>query len=81
MRLRSKTTLTILIIWALTFAVTYLGSRTILLDSYIHLENDQATNHINRTLQAIDQMAEGVGLIASSNAVWDDAYNFAADKN
>lgn len=81
MRLRSKITATVFITWALMFAAIFVGSRTILLDSYIKLEDDDATRNVNRSLQAIDQMAEGVGLIASSNSVWNDAYQFAVDKN
>lgn len=63
------------------FVAIFIGSRTILLDSYIELENDSATRDINRSLQAIQQMTEGVGLIASSNSVWNDAYHFVVDKN
>jgi len=81
MRLRSKITATVLITWALMFAAIFVGFRSILLDSYIKLENDDAIKNVNRSLQAIEQMAEGVGLIASSNAVWNDAYQFVVDKN
>ncbi len=81
MRLRSKVIATIIITWTLMFTAIYVGSRTILLDGYIQLENTLAIRDVNRSLQAIDQMGEGVGLIASSNAVWDDAYKFVVDKN
>ncbi len=81
MRLRSKITATVFITWALMFAAIFIGSRSILLDSYIELENSSAIRDVNRSLQAIDQMAEGVGLIASSNSVWNDAYQFVIDRN
>lgn len=81
MRLRSKIIATVLVTWALMFVAIFIGSRTILLDSYITLENESAVRDVNRSLQAIDQMADGVGLIASSNAVWNDAYQFVIDKN
>jgi len=81
MRLRIKITAIVLITWALMFTAIFIGLRTILLDSYIQLENDSSIRDVNRTLQAIEQMADGVGLIASSNSVWNDAYQFAVDKN
>ena len=81
MRLRSKIIATVFITWALMFTAIFIGSRNLLLDSYIQLEDESAMRDVNRSLQAIDQMTDGVGLIASSNSVWNDAYQFVVDKN
>jgi sensor domain CHASE-containing protein len=55
MRLRTKIMLTIFTTWSLMFLVIFVGLRTILLGSYVELENESAMRNINRSLQAIQQ--------------------------
>jgi signal transduction histidine kinase/sensor domain CHASE-containing protein len=81
MKLKTKISIVTVSTAALMFLATNVGSYFILEKSYLKLENDQALTHVNRGLQALDQMLESVASNAKANAVWDDAYQFVTDKN
>ncbi|MDX1901170.1 MAG: EAL domain-containing protein [Gammaproteobacteria bacterium] len=67
--------------WMLIILLIYLGSEFITKSSYVRLENLEAHNNIQRIQQAVYQMQSALRDTLGSWALWDDTYNFMADKN
>ncbi|HNT74646.1 MAG TPA: CHASE4 domain-containing protein [Anaerolineae bacterium] len=55
--------------------------RLILLNSFIQLEEQAIERDVQRALNEITDILEGVGAFAADYARWDDTYNFMADHN
>lgn len=63
------------------FLLTYIGGKYILQKSYLTLEDNVATDNITRVYGTLNQLGEIVANVTSSWSLWDDAYQFAIDKN
>lgn len=56
-------------------------SRVILLDSFMHIETDRATQHLERLNSAIMKEVSIVDSSCGDYATWDDTYRFMQNKN
>lgn len=81
MKISTKVLLSIILVWSLMFTATYFGSTYILQKSYLKLEDATASNDLERSHGAIDQMETFVATVTSSWSLWDDAYQFAIKPN
>lgn len=59
----------------------YYGSQHIILNSYVHLENQSVIENLNRTEANINNVVESIEAIAQDWAIWDDSYQFMQDNN
>ena len=57
MKLRNKVLIAISIAWLLFLGLTYVGSRVILIQSFLNLEQDRADRDLARVDQALDQVS------------------------
>ena len=76
MTLRKRT---ITIVGAAIFAlmaILYVSSRTILLDSFIRLEEEATQRDVQRALNAFDNQVRELDTTADDWAAWDDTYRF-----
>ncbi|TAK71596.1 MAG: PAS domain S-box protein [Gammaproteobacteria bacterium] len=81
MRLQTKVTLIIVIVWGLMVAAIYFGAQRILLNSYLQLENKQVIRKMDQVDKTIERMVDEVETFDTDTAVWDETYNFIVDKN
>lgn len=81
MKLRNKISIMIIVVWVFMAIVVYLGSQLIIKQSFLNLEEESAINNIQRIHQTIQQMEHSVASVLASWAIWDDTYNFMANKN
>lgn len=65
----------------LTILCLYTISQLILIPSFKKLEQDRADRNIKRIEQAISAEVNNLDALDSDWSFWDDAYNFAKDKN
>lgn len=81
MKLKTKISLILLVIWAAMATLFYYGSQRIILQSYSHLENQTLVDNIDRSQSALEQVISSVELSVKDWSIWDDSYQFAKDKN
>ncbi len=65
---------------ALTLTM-YVVTQTVLLKSYINIENDEAVKNLERADNAIQKVLEGLGLTVKDWTTWDPPYSFVQGKN
>jgi len=81
MTLRKKTLLIISITLTGLILVLYVTSRTILLNSFIVLEEQDTRRNVERTLNALSGEFSALSTMASDWGAWDDTYAFIKDAN
>jgi PAS domain S-box-containing protein len=79
MSLRKKTLLLIGLTLVGLVALLYTSSRTILLDSYARLEEQDVQQHILRTESLLADELANLRAVAWNWASWDDTYHFVED--
>lgn len=81
MRLRKKTLICIGVTIVSLIAALYLTSRTILLNSFIELEEQNTSQNVERVLSALSGELSSLDVFTSDWAAWDDTYIFIEDTN
>ncbi|TAK71597.1 MAG: GHKL domain-containing protein [Gammaproteobacteria bacterium] len=81
MKLRSKVSLIILLVWGLLLATTYFEGKRLLTQSYLQLEHQNGMNNIIEVKETIDRMLSELSKMDAFWSIFDDAYQFMADKN
>ena len=71
---------TLLILTALNGVVVF-GSRLIILDRFLQLEQQGAEENLLRVANAVRDTAEDLGVLCGDWAQWDDSYTFIQDGN
>lgn len=80
MKLRNKILIAISIAWIVFLVLTYLGSRFILIQSFLNLEQDRADRDLGRVDQALDQVSYALYTYTSDWSHWNDLYDFMQEK-
>lgn len=81
MKLRNKVLIAVGLAWMLFLALTYVGSKYFLLNSFIRLEQDRADKDLSRIDQALEQINYTLYTFTSDWGHWDDAYSYVQGKN
>lgn len=80
MKLKNKILAAIGVTWVLFLCITYVGSRTYLLSSFLELENRRAEENLSRVDQALDQVNYALSTYTSDWSHWNDLYDFMQGK-
>ena len=80
MKLRNKVLITVSLAWLLFLGLTYIGSRLILVQSFLVLEKDRANRDLGRVDQALDQISYSLYTFTSDWTHWDDLYAYMQGK-
>lgn len=81
MKLRAKILMIIAAVLAAFLAITMIASNTILMGSFLDLENDDAARNAERVSNAIYAEINALDVFAHDWASWDDTYAFVEDLN
>ncbi|GEM_PF-1671354 len=81
MKLKNKVLLAIGLVWATFLIVTYIGSRTLLLQTFLNLENDRNNHDLTRVDATLNQLSNELNTFASDWAHWNDLYAFMKGTN
>ncbi len=81
MRLRKKTLIGISVTLVSLIAVLYVTSRTILLNSFIELEEQSTRQNVERVPSALSSELSSLDVFTFDWAAWDDTYAFIEDAN
>lgn len=81
MKLRTKVTIILAILWVVMLITAFLGSQFIIKKSYLDLEAKEAKNNVQRIKEGILQVNSFVNTMTFNWAVWDDTYQFVIDGN
>ncbi|HEU5281932.1 MAG TPA: EAL domain-containing protein [Gammaproteobacteria bacterium] len=80
MKLRNKVLIATSAAWLLFLGVTYIGSKTILIHSFLSLEQDRADRDLGRVDQALDQVNYALFTFTSDWTHWNDLYDYIGEK-
>jgi diguanylate cyclase (GGDEF)-like protein len=80
MKLRNKVLIATSAAWLLFLGVTYIGSKTILIRSFLSLEQDRANRDLDRVDQALDQVNYALFTFTSDWTHWNDLYDYMSGK-
>ncbi|EKD71424.1 MAG: hypothetical protein ACD_46C00184G0004 [uncultured bacterium] len=80
MKLRNKILIAISVAWLIFLGLTYIGSRVILLKSFLSLEHDRADQDLGRIDQALDQVNYALSTFTADWSHWTDMYDFMQGK-
>lgn len=80
MKLRSKVSILVLLLWVVALAAISLSSLYIRA-SYLRIEQEQATNNGLRVVSALDETVRAVQTVTTDWSVWDESYRFIKDHN
>lgn len=81
MKLRNKVLIATSLAWLIFLALTYVGSRYFLLQSFLTLEHSHAAEDLSRVDQALDQVDSSLASFTDDWAHWNDAYSYIQGKN
>jgi diguanylate cyclase (GGDEF)-like protein len=81
MKLRNKVLIAISLAWVVFLVLTYVGSQTFLLQSFLKLENDRAIENLVRLDQSLDQKNYSLYTFTSDWSHWNDLYDYIQGKN
>ncbi len=81
MSLRQKTLLLISILLVGLIAVLYTSLSTIILGSFVRLEQQNTRRNVQRLQEALEEELQKLSLTVEDWAAWDDTYAFIEDKN
>ncbi|MFX4260728.1 EAL domain-containing protein [Pelotomaculum propionicicum] len=81
MTLSKKTLIIIGITFSCLILLLYGSLRYIIMKDYTALENQDASQNVQRVLSAINDEADQIAANASDWATWDDTYKFVEDRN
>lgn len=80
MKLRNKVLIATSAAWLLFLGLTYVGSKTILIRSFLALEQDRADRDLGRVDQALDQVNYALYTYTSDWTHWNDLYDYIGGK-
>src|SRR3990167_108894 len=80
MKLRNKILIAISLAWVLFLALTYIGSRMFIIQSFLDLEQDRADRDLGRVDQALDQVNYALYTFTSDWSHWNDLYDYMLGK-
>ncbi|HEX4045509.1 MAG TPA: EAL domain-containing protein [Gammaproteobacteria bacterium] len=80
MKLRNKVLIAIGIVWLIFLALTYIGSRVFLIQSFLKLEQNRADDDLGRVDQALDQVNYALYTFTSDWSHWNDLYSYIQGK-
>lgn len=80
-KLRNKVLIAIGLAWSAFLILSYSGSRYILLQSFLHLEEEHAAQDLTRITQASKQIEFSLDSFTSDWSNWNDLYAFMQGKN
>lgn len=81
MKLKTKVSIIIVIIWAAAAMLFYYGTQTVILGSYLKLEDRSILENVNRTESNLNQIIDSLATSSEDWAIWDETYEFMQDKN
>jgi diguanylate cyclase (GGDEF)-like protein len=81
MKLRNKILIAISLVWATFLAVSYLGSRDFLLNSFIQAEKQDTTEDLQRIDKVMDQLSQSLYTFTSDWSHWNDLYFYMQGSN
>lgn len=81
MKLRNKVLVVISLTWLVFLGLTYIGSKSFLLSSFLELEFNRANQDLSRIDQALDQNNYSLYTYTSDWAHWNDLYDYMLGKN
>lgn len=79
-KLKNKILIAVGLAWALFLCITYVGSRTFLLNSFLDLEQKRADENLGRVDQALDQVNYALSTFTSDWSHWNDLYDYMQGK-
>jgi diguanylate cyclase (GGDEF)-like protein/PAS domain S-box-containing protein len=79
--LRRRSPLLLAVIVLGVIGAVYVSSATILMSSFVKLEEENTRQNVKRVLDAIDHELEQLSTTVSDYAMWDDTYTFLEDGN
>jgi len=80
-RMRAKTLLTLLAATIVLIALVHTVSNTLMLGGFKDLEEAEVTTDMERLRAILDERIEALNTKAKDWAIWDDTYDFVADRN
>ncbi|MDR3492309.1 MAG: EAL domain-containing protein [Gammaproteobacteria bacterium] len=81
MKLRNKAILSIGLVWATFLILTYIGSHTLILQTFLKAENDRAEQDLTRVDATLNQLSNELNTFTSDWSHWNDAYRFMQGEN
>ncbi|HEX2548471.1 MAG TPA: EAL domain-containing protein [Gammaproteobacteria bacterium] len=81
MKLRNKVLIAITLAWVVFLIITYVGSQTFLLQSFLKLEHERASENLVRMDQALDQKNYSLYTFTADWSHWNDLYDYMQGKN
>lgn len=81
MRISTKIKLLTICSVALFAGLDYVIQRTVVFPSFVKLDYEHATTNVNRVVSAIDREIHHLELFVVDWSVWDDTYEFIANRN
>ncbi|MDD5503026.1 MAG: CHASE4 domain-containing protein [Candidatus Thermoplasmatota archaeon] len=81
MKLKGKTLLIIMVVLAAFLLTTVIVFNTVFMDSFLELEQEDASRNANRASNAIAQEIDALDVLTRDWASWDDTYAFVEDGN
>jgi signal transduction histidine kinase len=81
MKLKGKTLLIIMAVLAAFLLTTVIVFNTVFMDSFLELEQEDASRNANRASNAIGQEVKALDVLTRDWASWDDTYAFVEDRN
>ncbi len=80
MKLRNKVLIATSAAWLIFLGFTYISSKTILIRSFLALEQDRANRDLDRVDQALDQVNYALFTFTSDWTHWNDLYDYMSEK-
>jgi diguanylate cyclase (GGDEF)-like protein len=81
MKLKNKVLITISLIWLTFLVITYLVAHTVVLKSFLTLEQDRSHRDLSRIDHALDQIDYALFTFTEDWASWDDLYAYMQGHN
>jgi len=81
MTLRCKTIIAIAVTFIILFAVMYITSKVILMNSFANLEKNSTIHEVSQESSALSDELSALNANAADWSDWDDTYNFIANDN
>lgn len=81
MKLKTKVILSIVVIWSIMCVWAYINSKWILNHYYLKIEDQIVQDNMYRFNEAVNELNSVVENVGSSWSPWEDAYEFAQNKN
>jgi PAS domain S-box-containing protein len=81
MKIHKKTGIVLAAAFVLIVAALFFHSRTLLLDSYVRLDEERVYDDVQRLNSAVDNELSQMKAVSRDWSSWDDTYEFITDRN